>query len=173
MKAVLFRSLLGFASLVVTASVGAQTERVNTLAGEIQGAMKSANYGRVLDLTYPKIVEMMGGREQALKGIETAMQGVKVLEAENEEAEDIVKAGDKQFCVVPTSMRMEVKGKTVRTKGFLLGVSADGGKQWTFVDSEGLYQGGADPKEKAKTFGLDLPDDLALPPHEKPVVDAE
>lgn len=166
--------LLVLAIIVATAaSDSTQRERIHVLATEVLSATKSGNYKRVMDLTYPKVVEMMGGRDKAVQMIEQAMQAVKVLEAQSDDPGEIVSSGDKQFCVVPTRMRLQVGNKTVRTKGFLLAVSEDAGKHWTFLDGEGLYQGGANPKEKAKTYGLELPDDLALPEHEKPVVDSE
>lgn len=165
--------LLGFASLAVTAGASEQTDRINKLATETQSALKSGNYKRVLELTYPKVVENMGGVDQGAASMQKAFQKAKIVEAESDEPGEIVTSGDNQFSVVPTKMLIQVKGKSIRLKGFLLAVSEDGGKHWTFLDAEGLYQGGADPKEKAKTYGLELPDDLTLPEHEQPVVESE
>lgn len=116
---------------------------------------------------------MMGGIDAASAATEKALQSVKILEAESGDPGDIVTSGDNRFSVVPTTIRMQVQAKTVRVTGFLLAISEDAGKHWTFLDGEGLYQGGADPNKKAKTYGLDLPNELTLPAHEQPVVESE
>src|SRR5205085_2945252 len=62
------------------------------------------------------------------------------------------------FVVVPTKLEMTVPGGRMMNKSYLLGISPDGGKMWTFVDGAGLHDQASRDKVLPK-----LPAKLVLP----------
>jgi len=76
------------------------------------------------------------------------------------------KEGAKLFAVVPTTLEMTIKNTgRVRSKGYLLGISEDHGKTWTFVDGSGLKT--KEAREKALP---ELHEKLKLPDWEAPQI---
>src|SRR4051812_31103126 len=81
------------------------TERIRKAAEENSAALIAGNYGRVADFTYPKLVEMAGGREKMIEIMQTGEKDMKahgatVLGAEISEPKDVVTVGEKQFAIV-------------------------------------------------------------------------
>ncbi len=158
----LFAGLPAFAQTAKPAA-DARVETVKRLAAQMMKATLDANYAIIIDLTYPKIVAEMGGRSNALKAAEAAMQQVKeakitIKEMKVGEPGPFHRQGANTFIVVPTSMVMVSPEKTLRVSSFLLGISSDGGKAWTFVDGAGLR----DP-ELRKRILPEMPASLTLP----------
>jgi hypothetical protein len=152
----------------------AWTKRIRALAAESCAALTSGNYARVADFTYPKVVEMMGGRD---KMIETTRQivedmkdrGVTIVSIEVSEPERVVTANDKLFAVVPQVVRMEGPKKTARSNGFLIAVSEDAGKNWSFIDGAALHEKPGQERETLAQILPDFPALLSLPKWEPPV----
>jgi len=79
-----------------------------------------------------------------------------------------VTAGDKQFAIVPMTVRVQVSDGTLRSKGFLVAVSEDRGKTWTFIDGAGLVREPGKEREKLAQILPDFPPQLSLPAPEPP-----
>jgi hypothetical protein len=73
--------------------------------------------------------------------------------------------GGNTFTVLPTTVEMTVPGRRAVGKSYLLGISADGGKTWTFADGSGL-----DTHEKRDKLLPKLPAKLKLPEKQKPEI---
>lgn len=149
-----------------------QRERIRMLAGENSAALTSGNYARLVDLTYPKLVEMVGGRDKMIEILRRTSEDMKardsaILGAEVGEPNEVVTVGDKKFAIVPMTVRVRVPDGTLRSKGFLVAVSEDRGKTWTFIDGAGLEPG--KEKEKLAQVLPDFPPELSLPAREQPV----
>jgi TPR repeat protein len=148
--------------------------RIRALAAESCAALTSGHYARVADFTYPKVVEMMGGRD---KMIETTRQivedmkdrGVTIVSIEVSEPERVVTANDKLFAVVPQVVRMQGAKKTARSNGFLIAVSEDAGKNWSFIDGDALHEKPGQERETLAQILPDFPALLSLPKWEPPV----
>ena len=95
--------------------------------------------------------------------------GNKILGAEMSEPKEVVTAGDKKFAIVPMVVRVQVPTGALRSKSFLIAVSEDRGKTWTFVDSAGLVSEPGKEREKLAQILPDFPSRLRLPPREEPV----
>jgi hypothetical protein len=160
--------------LLVTCGIAAQANDetksalVKKKAEEISQAVVKGDYAKLADLTYPKVVELMGGREKMIAAVETGMQKLKdegfVLQSVTvDEPSEFQSEGTNTFSIVRTTMEMTAPGGKVVTKSYLLGISADGGKAWTFVDGNGL-----DTKEKRDKVLPKLPEKLELPEQQKP-----
>jgi hypothetical protein len=174
-----YRTSLVIIALAVCAQVTSadpQTERIRKLAAENGAALASGNYARLVDLTYPKVVEMIGGRDKMIDTLrrgseDMKAQGSAILGAEVSEPKKVVTAGDKQFAVVPMTVRLQVPDGTLRSKGFLIAISEDRGKTWTFIDGAGITKEPGKEREKLAQVVPDFPTQLSLPPREPPVVE--
>jgi hypothetical protein len=150
-----------------------ETERIRKLAEETITALAAGNYQRVADLTYPKLVEMAGGRDKVIEALRGESENLKahggaVLGAEVSEPSKVVTVGDKQFAIVPMVMRVQGPKGSLRANGFLIGISSDRRSTWTFIDGTQVT------KEKLAQLVPDFPTQLSLPtPPEHPVVEVK
>jgi hypothetical protein len=147
---------------------GPSKAEVKKVAKQMSDAFLQGKYDKLLDHTWPEAVKTLGGRKKAIEFLETAMQqmkqaGVSLEKYDVGEPGDFYKEGDNTFVVVPTTLEMKVKKERYRQKGYLLGISTDGGKTWKFVDGAGL----ANEKEREKVLPK-LPAKLKLPEPSKP-----
>ena len=161
--------LIAIAVCVQLASADSQTERVRALAAKNSAALSSGNYARLVELTYPKIVEMIGGRDKMIETLRRGSEDMKahgsaILGAEVSEPKEVVTVGGRQFAILPMTVRVRVPDGTLRSTGFLIAVSEDHGKTWTFIDRAGL-------KEKLAQVLPEFPPQLLLPPREQPVLE--
>ena len=135
-------------------------------------AMRDATARRdsveIIDRTHPSVVAAYGGRDQAIQKISLAMEqmnaqlkanGMSEAVLEIGESGDFYTEGANTFAVVPTSLEIRFKGGVARNKAYLLAVSSDGGKVWTFIDSGGIQ----DPKFREQVLpkfppGMTLPE---------------
>jgi hypothetical protein len=169
-------ALLVFAVCAELANADPQTEQIRKLAAENSAAVASGNYARLVDLTYPKVVEMIGGRDKMIQTLQRGSEDMKahgsaILGAEVDEPKEVVTAGDKRFAIVPMTVSVQVPDGTLRSKGFPIAVSEDRGKTWTFIDGAGLVREPGKEKEKLAQILLDFPPKLSLPAREQPVLE--
>ena len=175
------KSLFNVASFLLVFSiwVGAQevtrakTNQATTIKAEAEKssrAFMSGDYNRVLDLTYPRIVEMAGGKAKLLAEVEKEMksirdQGFKLVSHTVGEPEPSVRAGTKLLAVVPTALKLESAVAFFTQRSFWLAVSTDKGKSWTFIDGSALDK---------KTLGLVFPEAIGrikLPARSQPLIE--
>ena len=169
-------TLLAIAACTQFASADPQTLRVRELAAENSAARASGNYGRLVDLTYPKVVEMVGGRDKMIETLRRGSEDMKahgtaILGADVSEPKEVVTSGNKQFAVVPMTVRVQVPDGTLRSKGFLIAVSEDHGKTWVFIDGAGITKELGKEREKLAQVLPDFPTQLSLPAREQPVLE--
>jgi hypothetical protein len=147
-----------------------ETAAVKALAEKSGRAFMSGDYETLLDLTYPKLVELAGGREYLLSSMKAEMKrmsdtGIKFVAYTPSEPERIVRAGTKLLAVVPTALEMEAPEASIKHKSFLLAVSTDAGKSWTFIDGTKL------DKERLKILLPEAVDKITLPTIGEPVIE--
>jgi hypothetical protein len=138
---------------------------------ELNAALIKEDYAKVTDLTHPKVVELMGGREKMIAVMESGTKDMKAKgysfrSVKVDEPGEPIAAGDERYVVVPFLLEMKAPGGRLLQKSFVIGVSGDAGKSWTFVNGD--QQG-----EKLKKVLPNLPEDLKLPKPEKPVFEKE
>jgi len=171
-----YRTSLALIAIAVSAQLASadpQTERIRKLAAENSAALTSGNYPRLVELTYPKVVEMIGGRDKMIETLrrgsgDMKAHGSAILGADVSEPKEIVTAGNKQFAIVPMTVRVQVPDGTLRSKGFLIAVSEDRGETWTFIDGAGLTREPGKEREKLAQVLPDFPPQLSLPAREPP-----
>lgn len=165
--------VIALACLVQTAAADPQTRQIRRLAVESNDALVSGNYSRVVELTYSKVVQMVGGRAKMIEMLQRDAEQMKasgsaILGAEMGEPGDVVDAGHKRFSIVPMTVRVRVPQGTLWTKSFLVAVSENDGTTWQFLDGAGLVKDPAKTKERLMQVLPDFPATLALPARDVP-----
>ena len=141
-----FRAAL-FAALCCAAA-SAQTKasdaaEVKARAEKSGRAFVEGDFAALADLTYPKVVRMMGGKAKMVAFLEAGSrrmksEGFELVSYVVEEPKEIVRTRAKLFAVVPTVMKAKVRGGVITQRSYLLGVSAARPQSWTFVDCSSL-----------------------------------
>lgn len=105
-------------------------------------AMLKKNYSTIIDYTYPKIVEMGGGKAALLKASGPALKkmdsGFEIDKITFGEPQKIYIAGKELHCTVPETLTVNTnKGKMQATYS-LLAISRDSGNKWCFIETHNL-----------------------------------
>ena len=145
-------------------------EIIKRQAQELSDAMIKGDYNKAADLTHPKLVDLMGGRTQFISETEKAFkemeaQQVRIVSNMVGEPQDIVEVKNEIYAIVPTAMRMKVPDGILASEVFMIGVSKDGGQNWTFVDAAAAREGG----EGLKMLFPDAASKLRVPELKRPV----
>lgn len=138
---------------------------------EMNNATITGDFAKVVDLTYPKIVEAMGGRDKMLSSTEAVMKamkakGIELRSCTPSTPSDPVKSGSELFVVAPFVMDLKIPGGRLLQKTFVIGISGDTGKSWSFAN-------GDLDRTILKQLVPSLPEALKLPEKQKPVLEKE
>ena len=146
-----FKLLLPFSLVVLfPAIVFAQETKDTELLKQVRkqaqvmvDATLKGNYETVIKLTFEPALESIGGSEKALETVKKQMAQMKAggMEIENfklGEPEKIARTSEYEFVVIPTSTQITIPNADVTADSYLLGISADKGKTWLFVDGTAL-----------------------------------
>src|SRR4051794_10802087 len=149
----------------VTATTGYPNLMVQ--AKQLETAVSTKDYARITDLTYAKSVEIGGGREKFLSEMTRGMktmeaEGVFLLSSTVSEPSQFVSDANGIYAVVPVTTKIKAQGGVFQTEGTIIGISSDGGQNWTFVDATGRDQ--SELRAVLPNF-----DKLNVPPEKAPV----
>jgi hypothetical protein len=143
-------------------------------AEELAKAFDRQDYDKVASLTYPKLVELMGGREGMAAIMSRSMKrseetdNAKLLSTTVGEPDSVTRIGQQLYAIVPTTLRIKVPEGVLVGKSFLIGISKDNGENWTFIDGSGGRN-----QEKLKVLLPEAADKLKLPESNPPVLERE
>lgn len=157
----------GLIFLTTLAFTQDDSKRIKEQAELTASALLQGDYETLIKFTYPKIVEMVGGKESMIslikKGkIEMNQQGISFDEVTIGDPSNIVKAGDEIHCLVPQKIFMKVPKGKMKTGTHLLAVSKDNGNHWFFIDTVNLTM------ENIKNVLPNYNTELQLPIKKKP-----
>ena len=135
---------------------------------EITDAFTNKNYQKVLELTYPKVIETGGGREKMMATMQKEInamesEGVAMLSTTPGSPTNFVHDAGSTYAVIPITLKMKAQDGVFQAEGTLIGISSDGGATWTFIDAAGKD----DPD--LKVLSPNVLDKLKLPPDKPPV----
>jgi hypothetical protein len=126
--------------LILPISLLAQdTTVVKQQANILVQAIAKGDYKTLVDHTYPKLAEMAGGKDKMLALVDTSMgqlksQGITFESASVGSPGKFYKAGTEIHCLVPETLRLKLPNGHATAHSYLLAISSDGGKNWSFVD---------------------------------------
>jgi hypothetical protein len=127
-------------ALVLSLGLYAQdTTVVKQQATAMAQALLHGDYKSAIDYCYPKLIYMAGGKEKMTAAIDSGMaqlkaQGITIESAIVGFPGKFYKAGTEIHCLLPETLRLKMPNGHAVTHSNLLGISNDGGKNWTFVD---------------------------------------
>lgn len=92
--------------------------------------------------TYPKIIEMMGGKHKMVEAMEMVLEemtsnGTDFLNITFGEPSKIITVGSELQCTVPQTIEMKIPEGKLISNSTLIAISIDNGKNWYFVDTSG------------------------------------
>jgi len=139
-----------------------------TQAKEVSDAFARKDYARFADLTYPKVIEMVGGREKMLAELnrqlkEMESEGVVLISSTSGAPTQFLHDSGSIYAVLPMTLKAKAQDGIFQAESTMIGISSDGGATWTFIDA-----GGKDQSELKKLLP-NVADRLSLPPEKKPV----
>jgi hypothetical protein len=125
--ALIAAALIGAATGPARADDDAIKKDVKKLVEKMRNATLKDDYETVIDLTHPKVVKEMGGRDKAIDAAKQIMKelqakGFKVASFEAGEPGDPVRGGKEIYVLVPTAMEMTTPKGKLKGTGFLLGI---------------------------------------------------
>ena len=130
-------------------------------------ALVRGDLDKFVGWTNPKLVQAMGGRDRLIELLKTgqkdmAKQGIQLLSTSIQSRVELAQGGDDWFAVVPYDLEMSVPQGRALVRTWLLGISPDQGKNWTFVD------GGKLNVDTVKRLFPNFPAKLTLPTKQQP-----
>ena len=145
----------------------AATEQIKKKAEACATAMQKGEFEKVAELTHPKVIEILGGKKKAAETMASVMdemetQGLSIADYTVGSVSEIVTDNDNQFAIVRTTMKMNCPKGILTQNSFLVAISSDKGKSWTFVDGNAVDQ--------LKQINFSVPKALKIPNREEPVL---
>jgi hypothetical protein len=165
----------GTAQKVEDVSAQVDKSRVKKQAQEMTDAFVAGNFEKMVDLTYPDLVEILGGKAKMVARLKEEVagwrkEGFQILSMPVDEPKRVVKSRNYLLTVVPAKMRVKMpEGVFVQPTSYI-GASQDGGQTWTFVDGRGSN------KQKLKILFAAIPtavDELELLAEMPPVRESD
>ena len=138
------------------------TDAAKAQAEEMSQAVVRGDFKKLADLTHPKIVSQVGGKEQLAEISEKAVQSMKTLGLELKAIKvgtpaDPVEANMELYTVVPFTLTLTKMKEEMEKESYYIAVSSNGGKKWTFLDGSQLTV------DNVKQILPDFPSALMLP----------
>lgn len=135
-----------FLFFLITFSVllRAQTsnQNLNSQLNSMKKFFLSDNYSEFSNYVYPKVYEMMGGKEKMIKLTKSSVnkmkiEGYKFMNIKFSNPSEFIKTGNElQFTITQELLMQTPKGKILGSYS-LIGISVDNGKNWKFIDTSG------------------------------------
>lgn len=162
-----FKYLLLFIAIPYT-TLAQDTIQLKKQANRFANATFNSDHKLVIDLTYPKLVELSGGRDSLQKLIVERIealkkQGVTTFEGLVGSPGPFFKAGNQIHCLVPEILVLKMYNGRYVTRSYLLAISNDKGKSWTFLDV------GKMPADVLHKLLPNYNDELVIPTSGKPM----
>ncbi|WP_052172467.1 hypothetical protein [Psychroserpens jangbogonensis] len=159
-NAFLFIALLSFSLGHSQTKEGALRDAKTTSKATLDQDFKT-----VLKHTLPKVVELMGGQEQAIPMLKKTFddlnsQGFVFEKADILNVSEIVFEQDQHRCIVEGYNVMKMNDKRIKSKSYLLGIYNSEAQYWCFIEAKQLKN----PNMMNMVFSdfqtkLEIPDD--------------
>ncbi|SHE47257.1 hypothetical protein [Pedobacter caeni] len=147
---------------IITCNVNAQdTVVVRNNITIMFNAMVKNDMSTLADLTHPKIIASLGGREKAIVTMNAAIaemksKGMSFRNASIGKIGEFYKSGSEVFCLIPQEITLTTEGGYFSSLTSTLGISQDQGRTWRFVSAGNIG------RDKLKILFPELPDGLEV-----------
>jgi PBP1b-binding outer membrane lipoprotein LpoB len=118
------------------------SKTVRVAAEEMGKFLMAKDYKSFARFTYPKVAEMMGGKDKMVEILENTMgemeaTGISFINVAIGEPSKCITAGNELQCTIPQTIEMKMPDGKMTTTSTLIAVSSDNGKTWCFIDTSG------------------------------------
>jgi hypothetical protein len=154
--------------LVLPFSLHAQdTATVKRQAALFAHATFKGDVAVIIAGTYPRLIELSGGKEQMRQLITERMeelkkQGITSFEGAVGTPGKMYKAGTQLHCLIPEQIILKTAAGRYLARSYLLAVSEDKGESWTFLDVGNM------PVDILRRLLPNFNDELKIPAPVKP-----
>ncbi len=145
MKPILF--FVAALLLNLSASYGQEAAAINAALDKMTSASITGDIPQMLQSTSPRLIKVMGGREQPSLFFreayaKLAKQNVKIDSAAHYPAREILTFAGIQYCFIPQILIMRIPdtSKRMLTLTALMALKEKGGTDWTFLDCSQLNE---------------------------------
>ena len=154
-----FRLMLVFPLFFALAQTQNDLKEIQRLGQQCVTAVIAGDFNKLVDLTYPRVVELMGGREKMVAMMEKDSKRMKLefLPTTVNAPTKVLKIGTQRFVILTYQLKMKVPEGILKKESFLIGVIDKPTDGWTFVDGTNL------DRAKAKLIFPAAADKLPLP----------
>lgn len=147
-----------------------KVEELKAKVQESLNAFSSGDYEKLADLTYPKLVELMGGKAKMAAVTEQQMkemkdQGVEIVSTTIGVPQEVVPIGSQFFVIVPYTLKMKGPDVVLTQQSYLLAISNKDSIKWTFLDVSQMNE------SQLKMLLPDAVGKLKLPEKQPPVIE--
>jgi hypothetical protein len=124
---------------------GIDVKEIKARAEETSNAFVSGDHQKVVDLTYPKLVELMGGKAKMLSYVEQQMkemntQGFEFVSSSVHDPKEVVASDSQFFSIVPYTLKMKTPRGLMTQESYMLAISNKDSIKWSFIDVTGLEE---------------------------------
>ena len=150
------------------AATDARLSRAKLFAQQNAKALAKGDFKKISEMTHPAVAEKLGGYEQLARNLafgsgQMAEQGVAIRRVSVKTPDEIITTADGLVTIIPMMLELAVPGGRLKKKSYLVAVSTDEGRTWTFIDGANLTL------EALKKVLPSVPDTIKLPAREKAV----
>jgi hypothetical protein len=159
--------LCSFSAPAASAPAREVAEAARRDANAMYDAFRRGKLDEFAAYTYPGLLKMAGGKQKMVEMLEKgladmAKEGFRFVSGVVSPPTQVVKAGAELHALLPMKQVMSAPGGELNLASHLLGISSDGGKTWTFIDSAKLT-----PANVREILPIYNPE-LKLPPRTEP-----
>ncbi|WP_157579348.1 hypothetical protein [Polaribacter vadi] len=102
----------------------------------------TGDFENYANYTYPKIIEMMGGKSNMIKVTKQGMtkmknNGFTFTDLNFKNPSEFLKKENELQCTLTQIIVMETPRGKIESEYTLIGISSDEGQNWTFIDTSG------------------------------------
>ncbi len=129
---VIFLLLASFQLPAQTDAELLDTARKN--AQKMSDAFHAKDYDTFMDFTHPQTIDDIGGRENMKQLISGGLgPGIEFISTEVTKAKKLFKKNEIYQCGMKQNQVIEVDGRRYLIAGWLIGISYDAGKKWSYI----------------------------------------
>ena len=171
MKLIVIISLLAWNVCLAQTSgpiTDSRAAAVKEQATKMGQALVKGDYATFIHYTYPGLVKMAGGADQLTAQLGQLMKEMRTRGmlfkgiSVGGVSKIVANAGVLQ-CTVPQYTEIQMQGEKMKATSTLIGVSEDGGRSWTFIDTS------THDKATIRKLMPGLSGEIVIPPAQPPV----
>jgi|ERR1043166_7842198 hypothetical protein len=111
---------------------------LKTQANDLCKATLTRDFGKMVDYTYPKLIQMLGGRDKMVARLSQeakldAAEGFVAQAVDVDVPIQIEMVGKQLFAVMPITVTAKTPNGIGTNDNWLIGISIDDGRNWTFI----------------------------------------